>query len=171
MAGYILILVVIAQRLAELVLARRNTQRLLARGGREVGADHYKLIVALHAAWVLSLVVFGWNAVVSLAWLGAYVLLQVLRVWILASLGPRWTTRIIILDEPPVRRGPYRFFSHPNYLLVAAELIAVPMALGLPWIALLFTLLNAIVLTIRISVENEALKSITPLADLSVRKP
>ncbi len=158
MAGLVLILVVIAQRLAELVLARRNTQRLLARGGREVGAGHYRLIVALHVAWILALVVFGWNAGVSLAWLGVYIVLQMLRVWILASLGARWTTRIIILDEPLVRRGPYQFFAHPNYLLVVAELIAVPMALGLPWIALVFTLLNAIVLVIRISAENQALE-------------
>lgn len=161
-----LIVVVIVQRLAELVLARRNTQRLLARGGREVGASHYPMIVALHAAWILALVVFGWNASVSLAWLGIYILLQVLRVWILASLGPRWTTRIIIIDEPQVRHGPYRLFPHPNYLLVAAELIVVPVALGLPWIALVFTLLNAVVLAIRISVENQALASISPSRDL-----
>jgi methyltransferase len=151
---------VIAQRLIELVIARRNTSRLLERGGREVGGEHYPLIVALHAAWIVSLVVFGWQSALVLPWLGVYAVLQVFRVWILASLGPRWTTRIIIIDEPLVRRGPYRFFPHPNYLLVVAELIAVPMCLGLPLVALAFTILNALVLTIRISAENNALRQV-----------
>ena len=149
---------VIVQRLAELWLARRNTRALLARGGREVGAGHYPLIVLLHTAWIVSLVVFGWQAAVALPWLAAYVVLQGFRVWILSSLGARWTTRIIIIDEPLVRRGPYRFLPHPNYLLVVAELIVVPMALGLPIVALVFTLLNAAVLSIRISAENAALR-------------
>ncbi|MGV8854218.1 MAG: isoprenylcysteine carboxyl methyltransferase family protein [Devosia sp.] len=148
---------VIVQRLAELWLARRNTERLLARGAREVGAAHYPLIVALHTAWIIALVVFGWTAAVSLPWLAAYVLLQGFRVWILASLGARWTTRIIILNEPLVRRGPYRFISHPNYVLVAAEIIVVPMVLGLVWVAAAFTVLNAAMLAVRISKEGAAL--------------
>jgi methyltransferase len=148
---------VIAQRLAELWLARRNTQALLARGGLEVGAGHYPLIVVLHTTWIVALVVFGWQSAVALPWLAAYVALQGFRVWILSSLGARWTTRIIIIDEPLVRRGPYRFLPHPNYLLVAAELIVVPTALDLPIVALVFTLLNAVVLSIRISAENAAL--------------
>jgi methyltransferase len=148
---------VIAQRLGELWLARRNTLRLLARGGREVGAKHYPLIVALHAGWVLALLVFGWQSSLSMPWLAAYGVLQIFRVWVLASLGPRWTTRIIVIDEPPVRRGPYRFLSHPNYLLVGAELVVVPMALGLPIIAFIFLASNAVVMTVRIKVENEAL--------------
>jgi len=151
---------VIAQRLVELVIARRNTARLLARGGREVGSEHYRLIVGLHATWIVSLVVFGWQSALVPAWLVVYAVLQIFRVWILASLGPRWTTRIIIIDEPLVRRGPYRFFPHPNYLLVVAELIAVPMCLGLPLVALVFTILNALVLTIRISAENNALRQV-----------
>ena len=148
---------VIIQRLAELWLARRNTQRLLARGAREVGAEHYPLIVAMHTAWIIALVVFGWTAPVSLPWLAAYVVLQGFRVWILSSLGERWTTRIIILDEPLVQRGPYRFISHPNYVLVVAEIIVVPMVLGLVWVAAIFTILNAAVLALRISREGAAL--------------
>ncbi|HEY4198965.1 MAG TPA: isoprenylcysteine carboxylmethyltransferase family protein [Devosiaceae bacterium] len=153
----IFIAVVIAQRLAELALARRNTARLLARGGREVGAAHYPLIVTLHAAWIVALIVWGWRSPLSLPWLGLYAALQILRAWILMSLGPRWTTRIIVIDEPLVRRGPYGFFPHPNYALVVAEIIVVPMVLGLPVIALVFTVLNAMVLAIRISAENRAL--------------
>lgn len=148
---------VITQRLGELWLARRNTLRLLARGGREVGARHYPLIVALHTGWILALLAFGFQSSLSIPWLAAYGVLQIFRVWILASLGPRWTTRIIVIDEPLVRRGPYKLLSHPNYLLVCAELVVVPMALSLPIIAFVFQALNAAVLNIRIKAENEAL--------------
>jgi methyltransferase len=152
----IFIAVIVVQRLGELFLARHNTSRLLARGGREVGAEHYPLIVAVHVAWILALVVFGWKSALIWPWIGGYVVMQFLRLWILSSLGARWTTRIIVIDEPLVRRGPYRFVRHPNYLLVAAELIVAAMALDLPIVALVFTVLNSIVLTIRIRSENTA---------------
>ena len=145
------------QRLGELALARRNTARLLARGAREHGAAHYPLIVALHAAWLLSIAVFGWGEPVRPLWLAAFALLQGLRVWILSTLGPRWTTRIIVLDEPLVRRGPFRVLRHPNYALVVAEIAVAPMVLGLAGVALVFSALNAAVLTIRIRAENAAL--------------
>lgn len=146
------------QRLGELVLARRNTARLLARGAREIGAGHYPAIVATHASWLLAIAVLGWNQPVSLPWLAAYAVLQGFRVWILASLGARWTTRIIVLDEPLVVRGPYRFVPHPNYMLVVAEIIVTPMVLGLTWVAAVFTVLNAAVLYVRISTEHKALR-------------
>ena len=93
----------------------------------------------------------------KLFWLGVFVVLQVLRVWILASLGPRWTTRIIVVDAPLVTRGPFKYLSHPNYTLVVAEIIAAPMVLGLTWVAVLFSVLNAAMLSWRIRVENRAL--------------
>ena len=148
---------VVLQRLGELVLARRNTAALLARGAREIGASHYPLMVGLHTAFLVAIAWYGWQAPVALPWLAAYAVLQGLRVWILASLGPRWTTRIIILDEPLVVRGPYKFMAHPNYLLVVAELIVIPMVLGLVWVALIFTILNAAMLALRISVEQRGL--------------
>lgn len=83
-----------------------------------------------------------------------FALLQLLRVWILATLGPRWTTRIIVLDEPLVRRGPFRFLRHPNHTLVVAEIAVAPMVLGLVWVAVAFSILNALVLTIRLRAEN-----------------
>ena len=147
----------ILQRLSELVLARLNTTRLLARGATEHGASHYPLIVALHAAWIAALVIFGLGNPVSPAWLAAFVVLQALRIWILASLRDRWTTRIIVLDEPLVARGPFRFVRHPNYMVVAAEIVVASMVLGLPWVAAIFTLLNAAVLAIRIRAEDAAL--------------
>lgn len=148
---------IVSQRLIELVLARRNTTRLLKRGAIEVGRRHYPLIIALHTAWILALIWFGWQAPVSLFWLVIYAALQLFRVWILASLGPRWTTRIIIINEPLVWRGPYRFLSHPNYLLVVAEIAVAPFVLGLTSVAIIFTALNALVLWLRISVEHKAL--------------
>lgn len=147
----------IVQRLAELALARRNTAALLARGAVEHAAGHYPLIVALHGAWILTLVALGWNAPLHLGWLGVFVLLQVFRVWILASLGARWTTRIIVLNAPLVARGPFRLMRHPNYALVVAEIAVAPLVLGLPWVALVFSILNAAMLTVRIRAENAAL--------------
>lgn len=152
---------VMVQRLGEVALARRNTAALMARGAREIGAAHYPLMVGMHTAFLLAIAWFGWQAPVALPWLAAYAALQVLRIWILASLGPRWTTRIIILDEPLVVRGPYKFVTHPNYMLVVAELIVVPMVLGLLWVALIFTVLNAAMLALRISVEQSGLDQIS----------
>jgi len=159
LASLILVLVTL-QRLGELVLSRRNTRRLLARGAIEVGAGHYPLIVAVHAGWLAALWVWGRDQDVSLAALGVYLALQGLRLWILASLGPRWTTRIIVVpDEPLTASGPYRYFSHPNYAVVVGEIALLPLALHLPWLALIFTTLNLAALAVRIPVEMRALRT------------
>lgn len=156
----IVLLAVTAQRLAELVLAQRNTRRLLNRGAFEVGASHYPLIVALHAAWLASLWWFGWDRPVGLTWLTAFIVLQLLRVWVIATLGARWTTRIIILPGAPlVRGGPYRLFSHPNYAVVVAEIAVLPLAFGLIGVAVVFTIANALVLWVRIRTEGRALST------------
>lgn len=150
--------VVTAQRLGELALARHNTRRLMARGGVEAGADHYPLLVALHGAWLLGLWGLAWNRPVTMTWLGVFIVLQALRLWVISSLGARWTTRIIILPGAPlVRRGPYRFFAHPNYVVVAAEIAVLPLAFGMPTYALVFFLLNALMLCVRIQAEDNAL--------------
>jgi methyltransferase len=154
----VVLALVTLQRLGELVLARRNTRRLLARGGVETGAQHYPLIVGLHAAWLAGLWGLGWDKPVSIPWLGGFLGLQALRVWVIASLGGRWTTRIITLPgETLVRRGPYRFLPHPNYLVVAGEIAVLPLALGLAVYAAAFSVLNASVLWVRIRAENAAL--------------
>jgi methyltransferase len=146
------------QRAGELVISRHNTTRLMARGAVEVAPGHYPLIVAVHAAWLISLWLFGRDQPVNLALLAGYLVLQGLRVWVLWTLGPRWTTRIIVLPEQPlVAAGPYRFLSHPNYAVVAGEIAVLPLALGLPLLAGVFTVLNAAVLAIRMSAENRAL--------------
>jgi len=150
------------QRLGELVLAKRNTDRLRAQGAREVAAGHYPLIVGLHAAWLAGLWYFVvWRApdmAVNLMWLGVFVLLQALRVWVIATLGPRWTTRIMVLPGAPlVVGGPYRFVSHPNYCVVAAEILVLPLVFGLVWYGIAFSVLNAAVLWLRIRAEEAAL--------------
>ena len=148
------------QRGAELMLARRNTRRLLEKGAVEVAPGHYPLVVLLHAAWLVGLWALAWNRPISLPWLALFILLQIGRVWVLASLGERWTTRIIVLPgEPLVRRGPYRYFSHPNYVVVAGEILALPLAFGLVAYGLVFSVLNAAILYVRIRAETAALKS------------
>jgi methyltransferase len=157
LAAIILALVTL-QRLGELVLSRHNTRRLLARGAIEFGANHYPLIVSLHAAWLVALWVWGRNQEVNLIWLLSFVVMQAFRVWILATLGPRWTTRIIVLPGAPlIASGPYRYLSHPNYAVVAVEIAILPLALHLPLLALIFTALNAAVLIIRLRAEARAL--------------
>ncbi|MCP1974338.1 isoprenylcysteine carboxyl methyltransferase family protein [Bradyrhizobium elkanii] len=156
-ASVILALVTL-QRLGELVLSRRNTERLLARGAVEVGANHYPLIVLVHAGWLTALWIWGRNQDVNLAALAGFLVLQGLRVWILAALGPRWTTRIVVLPGAPlIASGPYRYFPHPNYAVVLGEIALLPLALHLPRLALIFTLVNLAVLALRIRVENRAL--------------
>lgn len=151
---------VTAQRLSELVIARRNTMALFARGAREIAPDHYAYMVALHTGWLVGLWMLATGQPVQLFWFGLFMLLQVLRLWVLMTLGPRWTTRIIILPGAPlVENGPYRFFKHPNYMIVTGEIAALPLAFGMPLYALVFSLLNAAILTIRIRAENAALKS------------
>lgn len=122
MQPFVVLALVTAQRLGELVLAEYNTHRLRAQGAVETGADHYVFIVLLHGAWLLGLWAFAWDRPVNLALLAVFVLLQAGRVWVIATLGSRWTTRIITLPGAPlVTRGPYRFVSHPNYVVVALD--------------------------------------------------
>lgn len=149
---------VVAQRLAELAYAQWNTRRLRAAGGVEFGAKHYPFIVALHAFWLLSLAMAGYSHQVRPFWLAVFVVLQVARLWVIASLGRRWTTRVIVLPgAAPVAGGLFRWFKHPNYLVVTLEIAVVPLALGLPGLALGFSLANAALLIHRIRVENQAL--------------
>jgi len=150
---------VVAQRLAELALARRNTLRLLERGGREIGAAHYPLFILLHGSWLIAVALAApldrtpiWPLI------GVYGVLQIARLWVIATLGAYWTTRVITLDGAPlVRGGPFRFLRHPNYWVVAAEIAVLPLAFGEWPVAFIWSLLNLMLLKYRIRVETSAL--------------
>ncbi|WGF88285.1 isoprenylcysteine carboxyl methyltransferase family protein [Marinivivus vitaminiproducens] len=154
-------------RLAELLLAARNTRRLLAKGGVEHGRAHYVLFVLLHGGWLAGLL---WTVPPDRwpdPWLtGLFVLLQAARVWIIATLGERWTTRIVVLpDAPLVRSGPYRWLRHPNYAVVVLEIALLPLAFGAVGLAVAFSILNGLLLRHRIGVEDRALGRARGLAD------
>jgi len=157
-AAAIILALVKLERLGELAISRRNTVRLLGRGAFEVGAGHYPLLVVLHAAWLITLWIFVWDEEVNWLLVATFVLLQGFRLWVLVSLGSRWTTRIIVLPGAPlITKGPYRYLSHPNYAIVAGEIALLPLALSLPWLALLFSVLNGVALFVRVRAEARAL--------------
>ena len=161
LAAVAILALVTLQRLAELHLATRNTRRLLAQGAVEYGASHYPLVVALHGLWLAALWWLAPGRPVDVVLLTLFLVLQVGRLWVIGTLGERWTTRIIVKPGAPlVRRGPYRFMNHPNYLIVVLEIAVLPLVFGLWQLALLFSLLNATILAIRIGEENRALASL-----------
>jgi len=154
----VVLALVTLERIGEFALSRSNATRLLAVGAAEHGRGHYPVIVGLHVAWLAGLWLLAWNRAVDLSWLAVYLVFEALRAWVMASLGRRWTTRIIVQpDAALVRTGPYHLLSHPNYVVVAAEIAVLPLVFGLTWYALLFSVLNAVVLAIRIRAENTAL--------------
>ena len=163
--AYLIIGVVTAQRLGELILSRRNTRRLIASGAVAYASAHYPFMVALHATWLAGLWWLTPGQPISIVLLVVYAALRILRVWVMATLGPRWTTRIVVLPGAPlVKTGPYRFLSHPNYVVVVCEFALLPLMFGLVWYAVLFSLLNAAVLAIRIRAENAALDQVASSA-------
>ena len=163
--AHLLLSAVAAQRVLELAYARRNMAGLVARGGREVGRAHYPLLMLLHGGWLVCLALAtAPSPPVRWGWLIVFLALQLSRLWVIASLGPYWTTRIITLDDQPLQlRGPYRFMRHPNYAIVALEIPALPLALGLVKLAALFAALNVLLLAHRIRVEERALALRRPL--------
>jgi methyltransferase len=157
-AGAILLAYLTVQRLVELWWAKENATRLMASGGVEYGRSHLPLMILFHAAWLAGLWLLAYDHPVEPFSLALFVVLQMVRLWVLATLGRRWTIRVIVVPgERLVAQGPYRFFRHPNYAVVTGEIAVVPLALGLPAYALVFSILNAGMLAIRITAENAAL--------------
>jgi methyltransferase len=150
---------VLLQRIAELLFAAANTRRFGAMGAVEIDARGYPWIAALHAAWLASLfLLVPANAAPSWPLLGLYAALQLGRVWVIASLGRRWTTRIVVLPGAPlVRAGPYRWLRHPNYLIVCTEIALLPLAFGAAAIAIVFSAANLVLILRRIRIEDAAL--------------
>jgi methyltransferase len=161
--------VVIVQRLLELGIARRNARLLLSQGAVEVGAEHYKWIVTVHASFFISLIIevarIRDYSLPTAWWLpfSLFVLAQIFRVWCIASLGRFWNTRIYVLPGATVvKRGPYRWMRHPNYAVVIAELFLLPLIFGAYGTSLLFTAVNLwVLLAIRIPAEERALIELT----------
>jgi methyltransferase len=156
--GAILLAYVTVQRLIELWWAKENATRLMASGGVEYGRSHLPLMILFHAAWLAVLWLLAYDHPVEPVFLALFVVLQMARFWVLGTLGRRWTIRVIVVPgERLVAQGPYRFLRHPNYAVVTGEIAVVPLALGLPTYALVFSILNAGMLAIRITAENAAL--------------
>ena len=166
-AAYTIIALVAIQRLGELLLASRNTEALLRRGAVEIGKDHYPLIVLFHATWLAAIAVWlPHPVVIHFIPLVCFILLQVARVWVIATLGPYWTTRIITLEGAPlIKRGPYRFLRHPNYLVVALEVFTLPLVFGETGVASICASVNLGLLFWRIRIEETALSARRSVSD------
>lgn len=164
-AFWFLLVLVVIQRLVEVMVAKRNEKQMKAAGAKEFGADHYKWIVLMHVAFFTSLiteVTIGGIGLITF-WplvLAVFILAQAGRFWALLSLGRFWNTKIIVLPGADlVKKGPYKWVSHPNYWIVAIEILTLPLLFEAYITAVLFTVLNAaILLTVRIPKEEEALK-------------
>jgi len=161
---WVLVAVIGLQRVGELLLNRRNQRRLLSKGARLVEADGYRLIVAVHALWFAGLIVEGlagpWAGVWAATWplLAAYGAAEGLRLWTMGTLGERWTTRVIVIPgAEPIEAGPFRILDHPIYVAVTIELVALPVAFGLPVTAVAIGVANLLALRSRIRTEEAAL--------------
>jgi len=159
-----LILLLIVERMFELIISWRNARRALARGGIEVGRAHYRVLVAMHTAFIASCIVESLyrtqdeNPIISMIALVATFAAQFLRYSAVITLGERWTTRIVVMPQaPPVTRGVYRWMRHPNYVAVILEIAALPMIRGCWMTAVAFSLANALMLAVRIPAEEHAL--------------
>lgn len=158
-AHFVIVGLIVLQRLAEMIYDRRNTRRLLAEGGVMVPEPVYPWIVAVHAGWLVALALaIPADAPVQVPFLLLYLGILAARLWVMASLGPYWSTRIITLpDAPLVRKGPYKLIRHPNYAVVAAEIFVAPLIFDAWLIAIIFSVLNAAVLYLRIEREDAVL--------------
>ena len=166
MIFYFILAFVIIQRLVELVIAKKNEKSMRAKGAYEVGSSHYKYMILLHASFFVSFLVevvfFKSVFTPYYGLLAVFLLLQLLRVWCLISLGTFWNTKIIILPGANVVvKGPYKFIRHPNYLVVCLEIAVLPLMFQAYVTAITFTILNLIMLSVRIPIEEKSLKEVT----------
>jgi methyltransferase len=155
----IFILFLIIQRLTELYVSKRNEKWLLSQGAIEYGREHYPYIVALHTLFIVSLIVeyclIGGQPISYIA-LSLFILLLAFKYWVLSSLGTYWNTRIYrVPGAIAVKKGPYKIFKHPNYVDVVCEIAIIPLVFHLYYTAIIFSVLNAIMLSVRIRVENK----------------
>jgi methyltransferase len=153
------IIFLITQRLSELYIASGNEKWLRSQGAVEYGKEHYPYIVALHTLFIISIIaeyfLRGYTQIDYL-FLVLFALLLLFKFWALSSLGKYWNTKIFrVPGSGPVKKGPYKIFKHPNYFIVICEIAIIPLVFHLYYTAIIFTVLNAIMLTVRIRVENK----------------
>ncbi|MGO4886672.1 isoprenylcysteine carboxyl methyltransferase family protein [Anaerobacillus sp. MEB173] len=174
---YLFIALVIVQRLVEVLIANRNAKWILSQGGYEVGRNHYRIMVFMHAFFFLALLIevtlnqtgFLWWSIFPLS---IFLITQFGRIWTLTSLGKYWNTRIMILPHAEVvKKGPYQLIRHPNYVIVAIEIAVLPLIFQAYWTAVIFSLLNAWVLSVRIKAEENALIKSTNYEDFFAERP
>lgn len=164
-AFWIMLLILAVQRLSELAISKRNAEWMRSQGGYEVGAEHYKYMVALHVSWFLAMIAEHYIRSTNVSrwwqvWLAILVIAQIGRYSVIATLGRYWNTRIFVVPNAPlVKKGLYRFLKHPNYWIVATEIATFPLLFELYATALLYSVLNAIMLAVRIRVEESALQN------------
>lgn len=167
MLFFIILSFVIAQRLIEVLIAKRNEKLLISKGAYEVGASHYPFMILLHVTFFMSLITEVLFFERTLSPLFIYLLIifgftQLLRIWCLTSLGSYWNTKIIVLPGANVvKKGPYLYFRHPNYLVVCIEILLLPVMFQAYFTAVCFTTLNLIMLSVRIPIEEKALREVT----------
>ena len=159
---YLIVGFLVFQRLVELSIARRNHRTLVAKGAIEFGRRHYPALVAVHTGWLLALLgMIDPQTPVSIPLLAVFVLLECGRVWVIVTLGSRWTTRVMVVPGAKrIRSGPYRYVDHPNYLIVCGEIAVVPLMFGAWTLAVIASALNLLALRTRIQVENKALAEV-----------
>jgi methyltransferase len=163
---------VIFQRIIELLIARNNEKWIRSQGGYEVGAKHYPYMVAIHIGFFISLIIefLVFKDSLSRFWLPLFVLfisLQLMRVWVISSLGRYWNTKILVLPGANVvKKGPFHFIRHPNYVVVTCEIIVIPLMFGAYFTAVVFTILNVIILSVRIPKEEAALREVTDYKEI-----
>lgn len=160
---WIFITFLIFQRLVELIVAKRNEKKMLLKGAVEYDREGYKYIVLMHTCFFLSLIA-EYNFLARevnplyIIFLSIFILMQFGRYWVISSLGEYWNTRIIVLKRTQlIKKGPYKYFTHPNYIIVCVELAVIPLIFSCYFTALFFTILNLILLNRRIKIENRAL--------------
>ncbi|SEM82881.1 15-methylpalmitoyl-4-hydroxy-2-pyrone 4-O-methyltransferase [Mesobacillus persicus] len=167
MLFYLFVTIIVFQRAIELVIAKKNERWMKAKGAVEFGAEHYPIMVLIHTAFFITMIleVLYFNRELSQFWVvlfGGFLFTQAMRIWALKSLGPYWNTKIIVLPGAEiVKKGPYRYIKHPNYFIVALELAIIPLMFNAYTTAILFTILNMAILSIRIPTEEKALKEWT----------
>lgn len=160
---FMILFAVTVERTGTAVVGRRNARRLLKEGGIETGFSHYYPMVAIHGGWVIALWSTAFGQPINLALLGAYLLVVAFRFWAVATLGRRWTSRIVVIPgEKLVAGGPYRIMPHPIYIALMLEFLLLPAAFGLWWVMAVFSVLNAGILFVRIRAEQEALRRFAP---------